>query len=193
MKVATTDILVIGSGAAGLYFALKAGENARVTVVTKKKAEQSNTNYAQGGIASVIDVRDSFELHTSDTIRAGIGLCDEDAVRIMVGEGPEKIRELIGLGVRFSREGDDGPLHLGREGGHSKSRIVHFGDLTGKELEETLIRSCRAHRSIQIVEGQLAIDLVKDGSGAPARTFFRAVDLNGNASYCGSFEEPITF
>ncbi|MBN2185793.1 MAG: L-aspartate oxidase [Candidatus Krumholzibacteriota bacterium] len=183
MKVITTDILVIGSGASGLYFALKAADKAKVTVVTKKKAEQSNTNYAQGGIASVIDVGDSFDLHTSDTILAGKGLCDEEAVRIMVKEGPEKIKELIRLGVRFSREGENGPLQLGREGGHSKSRIVHFGDLTGRELEETLIKSCRAHSSIQLVEGQLAIDLVKDGTGRISGACLLEIENNDITAY----------
>ncbi len=158
-------MLVIGSGASGLYFALRAADNADVLVVTKKKAEQSNTNYAQGGIASVIDSGDSVELHISDTLMAGKGLSDPESVRIMVTEGPDKIEQLIRLGVRFSREGENGPLQLGREGGHSKSRIVHYGDLTGRELEERLIQSCKEHRSIRLVEGQLAIDLIKDEKG----------------------------
>lgn len=165
MKVERTDILVVGSGASGLFFALKVADYAEVLVVTKKKADQSNTNFAQGGIASVMDVKDSFDIHIADTIRGGKGLCDEEAVRVMVMEGPDRIEELIRLGVRFSRDEKSGFLELGREGGHSRSRIVHFGDITGRELEENLIRACLSHPSITLVEGQLAIDLIKDDTG----------------------------
>ncbi len=166
MELVRSDILVIGSGAAGLFFALKASEYADVRVLTKKKAEQSNTRYAQGGIASVMDrVRDSFELHIEDTIEAGRGLCDREAVEIMVREGPDRIEELIDLGVRFSRDDSSGNLRLGREGGHTRPRIVHYGDLTGRELEETLLRACASNPRIELEEDRLAVDLVVDGGG----------------------------
>jgi L-aspartate oxidase len=161
MEVRRSDVIVIGSGAAGLFFALKAAEFADVTVLTKKNAEQSNTTYAQGGIASVMDrVRDSFELHIADTIEAGAGLCDREAVEIMVREGPDRIEELIELGVRFSRDESSGSLDLGREGGHTRSRIVHFRDLTGDELERTLLAACRDSGRIVLEEERMAVDLI---------------------------------
>lgn len=165
MDTVTSDILVIGSGAAGLFFALKAAEYADVRVVTKKQAAQSNTNYAQGGIASVIAGTDSFESHIADTIEGGRGLCDREAVEIMVREGPSRIEELMELGVRFSRAGSEGSLSLGREGGHSHSRIIHYGDITGRELEENLIRACIENERVVIEESCLAIDLIQDGDG----------------------------
>jgi L-aspartate oxidase len=166
VKVAKSDILVVGSGAAGLFLALKASARADVTVITKKKAAQSNTNYAQGGIASVMDsVGDSFDIHAADTIEAGKGLCDREAVEIMVRDGPARILELIDLGVEFSKNEESGTFDLGREGGHSRSRIVHCRDFTGKELEETLLRACRANDRISIEEDRLAIELAQDSSG----------------------------
>ncbi len=166
MELVRSDILVIGSGAAGLFFALKASEYADVRVLTKKEADQSNTKYAQGGIASVMDrVRDSFELHIKDTIEAGGGLCDREAVEIMVREGPDRIEELIDLGVRFSRDDSSGDLRLGREGGHTMPRIVHYGDLTGRELEDTLLEACATNPRIELEENRLAVDLVVDGQG----------------------------
>src|SRR5687768_11055532 len=117
----TTDVLVIGSGIAGLFFAMSASRYARVTLITKKDRPESNTNYAQGGIAAVFGSDDSPALHAADTYVAGAGLCHRDAVEALVNEGPARILELVELGVRFSREGDD--LSLGREGGHSRRRI----------------------------------------------------------------------
>jgi len=166
MDVSKSDILVIGSGAAGLFFALKASEYAEVRVITKKDADQSNTKYAQGGIASVMDrVRDSFDLHIKDTIEAGGGLCDPAAVETMVREGPDRIEELIELGVRFSRDDSSGDLRLGREGGHTMPRIVHYGDLTGRELEQTLLKACEMNPRIELEADRLAVDLVLDADG----------------------------
>ncbi len=166
MEPVRSDILVIGSGAAGLFFALKASAYADVRVLTKNAADQSNTKYAQGGIASVMDrVRDSFELHIKDTIEAGGGLCDREAVETMVREGPDRIEELIDLGVRFSRDDSSGDLRLGREGGHTRPRIVHYGDLTGRELAETLLEACASNPRIELEENRLAVDLVVDGNG----------------------------
>jgi len=160
------DVLVLGSGIAGLSFALKAGEHGRVALVTKKSDTESNTNYAQGGIATVISDEDSFDLHIRDTHVAGAWLCHEDAVEILVREGPKRVRELIALGVRFSRErGPDGKLHLalGREGGHSRRRILHAADLTGREIERALVGNVKRVENIRIFEHHSAIDLVSDG------------------------------
>ena len=130
------DYLVLGSGIAGLFFALKVAPRGRVAIVTKKDRAESNTNYAQGGIAAVTSKEDSFELHVRDTLTAGAGLCKEDVVRTIVEEGPARIAELIELGMKFSERDapdEDGgkQLDLGREGGHSKRRILHAKDVTG--------------------------------------------------------------
>lgn len=128
-----TDVLVIGSGIAGLFAALRISEYADVVLVTKKSKAESNTNYAQGGIASVIDPNDSFEKHVQDTLIAGAGLCNREAVESMVKEGPERIKDLINIGTQFTMKGSE--YDLAREGGHSMSRILHSKDLTGKEIE----------------------------------------------------------
>src|SRR4051812_21599764 len=129
------DFLVLGSGIAGLFFALKVAPHGRVAIVTKKNRAESNTNYAQGGIAAVTAKEDSFELHLRDTLEAGAGLCHEDVVRTIVEEGPERVRELVELGMRFSehQEGDHKEWDLGKEGGHSQRRILHAKDVTGRE------------------------------------------------------------
>ncbi|MEP0545785.1 MAG: L-aspartate oxidase [Rhodothermales bacterium] len=158
------DFLVIGSGVAGLSFALRAAEHGTVAVVTKKASAESNTNYAQGGIAAVMDPADSVEDHVSDTLIAGAGLCDEEVVRIVVTEGPERVRELMALGADFDQEGEapDAPLHLGREGGHSAHRIVHAADMTGREVERTLLAKVRDHANIDLLEYHFAVDLITE-------------------------------
>ncbi|MFP4037189.1 MAG: L-aspartate oxidase [Desulfobacteraceae bacterium] len=156
-----TDYLVIGSGIAGLIFALEAAETGQVVVVTKKQRAETSTNYAQGGIASVFDLEDSFDLHVKDTLDAGDGLCREDVVRMVVREGPARIRELIDLGVNFSRqEKDDEALDLGKEGGHSRRRIVHTKDRTGHEVERALLARVDANPNIMLYENHVAIDLL---------------------------------
>src|SRR6185503_15012702 len=129
------DFLVLGSGIAGLSFALKVAPHGRVAIVTKKDRAESNTNYAQGGIAAVTSREDSFEMHVRDTLEAGAGLCKESVVRTIVEEGPARIQELIELGMKFSERPGDGPgagpeLDLGKEGGHSRRRILHAKDVT---------------------------------------------------------------
>ncbi|MDH5608795.1 MAG: FAD-dependent oxidoreductase, partial [Cyclobacteriaceae bacterium] len=137
----TFDYLVIGSGVAGLSYALKVAQNqpdARIAIVTKAGESESNTKYAQGGVAVVLDqLLDSFEEHIEDTLKAGDGLCDPDIVRLVVTEGPERLKELIEWGVDFD-EKTEGTYDLGREGGHSKNRILHHKDITGLEIERTL-------------------------------------------------------
>ena len=156
------DFLVLGSGIAGLSFALKVARHGRVGIITKKNRAESNTNYAQGGIAAVTSKEDSFELHVQDTLKAGAGLCKESVVRTIVEEGPARIEELIQLGMRFSeREGDGGKeLDLGKEGGHSRRRILHAKDVTGREIERALLGSIAAEPNIEIFEDHFAIDLV---------------------------------
>jgi L-aspartate oxidase len=159
------DYLILGSGIAGLTFALKVAPNQRVAIVTKKDRAESNTNYAQGGIASVTSKEDSFELHVRDTLAAGAGLCKENVVRTIVEEGPPRIAELIALGMQFSdREmpGEDGgrELDLGREGGHSKRRILHAKDITGREIERALLAAVSRQPNIEIFENHIAIDLI---------------------------------
>lgn len=159
------DILVLGTGIAGLSFALHAARYGRVALVTKKRDTESNTNYAQGGVAAVIDPEDTFEAHIRDTLTAGVGLCHEDAVRILVYEGPDRVRELIELGVKFTRNSKaKNPLrlHLGREGGHSARRIVHAADLTGREIERALVAQVKANHDIRLFEHDHAIDLIVD-------------------------------
>jgi L-aspartate oxidase len=155
-----TDVLVIGSGIAGLFAALKIAQYADVILVTKKDKNESNTNYAQGGIASVISKDDSFEKHIQDTLNAGAGLCNEKMVRILVQEGPERIKDLINLGTQFSKK--EGSLDLALEGGHSMPRIVHAKDLTGKEIESALITKLNSLNNIEVIENAIAIDLITE-------------------------------
>ncbi len=159
------DFLILGSGIAGLSFALKVAPRGRVAIVTKKDRAESNTNYAQGGIASVTSKEDSFELHVRDTLAAGAGLCKESVVRTIVEEGPARIQELIELGMKFSERdapSEDGgkELDLGREGGHSKRRILHAKDVTGREIERALLNAVSRQPNIQIFENHLAVDLI---------------------------------
>lgn len=161
-----TNTLVIGSGIAGLWAALKAADHGTVVVLTKKEESESNTNYAQGGIAGVLAADDAPRLHLEDTLEAGAGLCHEDAVDVLVREGPDRIRELIDFGANFSTiPGEKGEvLALGREGGHSRRRIVHAKDLTGREIERALLTAVRHHPRVTVLENHFALDLlVSDG------------------------------
>jgi len=156
-----TDYLVIGSGIAGLTFALEASKSGTVAIVTKKEMMEASTNYAQGGISSVFDLDDSFELHIKDTLDSGAGLCNEEVVRMVVKDGPARIRDLISMGVNFSRQAEDSDeLDLGMEGGHSKRRIVHTKDRTGHEVERTLLQKVAENDNITIYEDHMAIDLL---------------------------------
>ena len=154
------DFLVLGSGIAGLSYALKVADHGTVAIVTKKESVESNTNYAQGGIAAVMSGDDSFDQHIEDTLVAGAGLCDREAVEAVVREGPVRVRELMELGAEFTRE--QGQLHLGREGGHSVNRIVHAADTTGHEVERALLEKIRAHPRIQVFEFHFALELITE-------------------------------
>ena len=154
-----TDFLVIGSGAAGLSFALKAAAHGHVTVVTKGEIAECNTNYAQGGICSVTYAPDTFEKHIADTLVCGAGKCDGKAVELVVRRAPELIGDLIAWGTRFDTT-PDGRFELNREGGHSEHRILHHEDLTGAEIERALVESVRRHPNITVLERHFAIDLL---------------------------------
>ena len=162
------DYLVLGSGIAGLSFALKVAEQGSVAIVTKKNRAESNTNYAQGGIAAVTSREDSFDLHVRDTVQAGAGLCREEVVSTVVTEGPARVKELINLGMAFSQRemhSAEGRLEydLGKEGGHSKRRILHAKDVTGREIENALLNAVGNHPNIDVFENHLAVDLVTTG------------------------------
>src|SRR5436190_16033026 len=148
------DFIILGSGIAGLSFALKVAAHGRVAIVTKKSRAESNTNYAQGGIAAVTSKEDSFEAHIRDTLEAGAGLCKESVVRTIVEEGPARIVELIDLGMQFSERENPSShaleLDLGKEGGHSKRRILHAKDVTGREIERALLAAVARHQNISI-------------------------------------------
>jgi L-aspartate oxidase len=163
------DYLVLGSGIAGLSFALQAAGHGSVAVLAKRGRSETNTAYAQGGIAAVFAPQDSFEQHVQDTLIAGAGLCREEAVRAAVTEGPARVRELMELGAEFTREATPFGYHLTREGGHSQRRVVHAADLTGREVERTLLEAV-ARADVQFFEEWHAIDLITAGRlGLPER------------------------
>jgi L-aspartate oxidase len=193
------DYLVLGSGIAGLSFALKVAPRGRVAIVTKKDRAESNTNYAQGGIASVTSKEDSFESHVRDTLAAGAGLCKESVVRTIVEEGPARIQELIELGMKFSERdapSEDGgkELDLGREGGHSKRRILHAKDVTGREIERALLNAISRQPNIEIFENHIAVDLItsrKLGHGGENRCLGAYV-FDKQANRVWTFTAPVT-
>lgn len=153
------DFLVIGSGIAGLTFAIKVADHGKVLVITKADADETNTKYAQGGIAGVLTGPDSFEEHIRDTLIAGAGLCDERIVRMVVVEGADRIREIIEWGARFDKN-QQGDFDLAREGGHSAHRVLHYKDATGKEIERALLDQVRKHPNITISTHYFALDLI---------------------------------
>lgn len=158
-----TDFLVIGSGVAGMWFALQVAPFGRVTIVTKRQPEESNSAYAQGGIAAVWDEDDNFENHIQDTLIAGAGLCRREAVEQTVREGPERVRDLIEYGTRFTRRrGRPEEYDLHREGGHSHRRILHADDLTGREIVRALHQACAEHPNIEILDHHIAINVITE-------------------------------
>jgi L-aspartate oxidase len=165
----TTDVVVVGSGIAGLSAALHArAAGHRVTVVTKVNVEDGSTRWAQGGIAAALDPADSPADHLADTLTAGVGLCDEAAVRVLVEEGPDRVRELIALGASFDRD-QDGGLSLTREGGHHRNRIIHAGgDATGAEVQRALEVAIARDPGIAVIEHALVLDLLTGADGRAA-------------------------
>lgn len=158
-----TDFLVIGSGIAGLTYAIKVADrfpDKRILVVTKVVADETNTKYAQGGVAAVWDeLEDNFNKHIDDTLVSGDGLCDPEIVKIVVQEGPERVREIIHWGAQFDKD-PDGDYALGMEGGHSTSRILHYKDVTGMEIERALINSAKQRKNIEIISHCFVVDLI---------------------------------
>ena len=193
------DVLVIGSGIAGLFYALRVAESATVALVTKKRAADSATNWAQGGIAAVLDEADSFESHLQDTLSAGAGLCREDVVRRVVERGPAMIDALLKLGADFDLEqgseaGEHTPFDLTREGGHTHRRILHHRDATGAEIERVLLRRARAHPNIDLFEDHCAVDLLtarKAGASGPDRALGAYV-LDSRSGAVDRFEARVT-
>ncbi len=179
-----TDFLILGSGIAGLSLAIKAGTLGSVALVTKKEKSESNTNYAQGGIAAVTDQTDSFAEHIQDTLICGAGLCREDVVDFIVKEAPPRIHELIDWGVNFTKsEIPPHPYDLGQEGGHHHRRILHAKDLTGREIERALHEKVATLPNIHIYENHIGIDLImeKTNSGKPSRCLGAYVlDINNS-------------
>ena len=154
-----TDFLIVGSGIAGLSLALKLADHGKVLIITKASADESNTKYAQGGVAVVVDKDDSFDKHIQDTLIAGDGLCDEKIVEIVIKEGPERIKELISYGTHFDKT-TQGEYDLAREGGHSEHRVLHYKDITGAEIERSLLAKIHQHPNIQLFTHYFAIELI---------------------------------
>jgi L-aspartate oxidase len=160
------DFVVIGSGVAGLSLSLKLAQYGSVAIVTKRRPTDSNTSWAQGGVACVTSAEDSFDMHISDTLIAGAGLCNQEAVRTIVTGGPAAVRELMGIGVHFDErtlEGGQRELDLGREGGHSKRRVLHYQDTTGREIEQRLLDAVVKEPNIQILDNHMGVDLITTG------------------------------
>lgn len=156
------DFIVIGTGIAGLSFALRAARHGRVAVMTKREALTSNTAWAQGGIACVTAEDDTFDSHLADTLDAGAGLCDDSVVRTIVSEGPERIQRLVDFGVEFDANADGSP-RLGREGGHTERRVLHSGDTTGHEIATKLLEAVAGEENIDVLEHHFVIDLITTG------------------------------
>jgi L-aspartate oxidase len=154
------DVLVIGSGAAGLTLALSLAQQARVAVLSKNEINQGSTWFAQGGIAAVLDDQDSIDAHVADTLIAGAGLCHEDAVRFTVERSKDAIQWLIAQGVNFTKENSNGDYHLTKEGGHSHRRIIHSADATGQAVHSTLIEQVQQQGNIDIFEHHVAVNLI---------------------------------
>jgi L-aspartate oxidase len=180
MESISSDFLVIGGGIAGLLFAIEASRIGTVTVLTKAASDEANTAYAQGGIASVWSVDDSFESHINDTLRAGDGLCNRMAVETIVRDGPDAVRELITLGTRFSRieAGGEDEYDLGREGGHSHRRVLHAQDLTGREIMRALGEAAAGCTNLRVLENHVAVNLLIDSDYDGTPTCWGAYALN---------------
>ena len=179
-----TDFLVIGSGIAGLSFALQVAKHGTVTIVTKKDQAESNTNYAQGGIAAVMSAMDSVEKHIQDTLACGYGLCHEKVVRLVASHGPAQIKQLVDWGVQFSKK-EGAEFDLTREGGHSERRVLHFRDTTGAEIERALLESIKREPNIRMLEHHFAIDLLTNRKLVTSGKLAKSSDpLRCYGAYC---------
>ena len=175
-----TDFLIIGSGIAGLSFALKAAAHGKVCIITKANEEESNTKYAQGGVAVVIDKADSYANHINDTLIAGDGLCDTAIVEMVVKQGPERIQEIINYGINFDKN-PIGDYHLAKEGGHSAHRVLHFKDITGLEIEQALLAKVHQNPNIEIYSHYFALELITE------HHFGKIVDKNADKTCFGVY------
>ncbi|MBI2437558.1 MAG: L-aspartate oxidase [Lentisphaerae bacterium] len=195
MDILNFDYVVIGSGIAGLMSAIHLARHGRVAILTKKDSAESNTNYAQGGIACVVTSNDSLEEHVRDTLAAGDGLCDEAVVRTIISAGPARIAELEGFGLKFSERADlpGAGYDLGREGGHSRRRVLHCGDITGREVERVLLDRVRAEPTVTILEHCMVIDLIttgwlgESGSNRCVGGYFLNTRTGAIAAFCAPF------
>ncbi|MCA9700617.1 MAG: FAD-binding protein, partial [Myxococcales bacterium] len=189
---------MLGSGLAGLYFALEVADRRTVTVLTKHRRESSNTRYAQGGISAVFAPEDTLDAHVADTLRVGAGLCREGMVQRAVELGPRLVAGLArDFGVQFDRVGvgEDAPFQLGREGGHSQRRVVHYRDMTGAEIERALIQAVERHPNITVLEHHDVIDLLSwskldGGDGSPSCFGCYALDIEHDQ--VRAFVSPLT-
>lgn len=193
------DYIVVGSGIAGLTFALKVAPHGRVAIITKKGLTDANTQYAQGGISAVTKPTDSFDLHVADTLRAGAGLCHETVVRTIVEDGPERVQGLIDLGMEFTREDSISPdgerfYSLGKEGGHSKRRVLHAKDATGREVMRALLAAVERAPNVSVFEDHMAIDLVTTGKLGQVgdNRCVGAYVLNRASGVVETFAAPVT-
>ncbi|KAG9449965.1 hypothetical protein H6P81_009930 [Aristolochia fimbriata] len=184
------DFIIIGSGVAGLRYALEVSKHGSAAVITKAEPHDCNTNYAQGGVSAVLCPLDSVENHMRDTIVAGAYLCDEETVKVVCSEGPDRVRELIAMGASFD-QGNDGNLHLAKEGGHSHNRIVHAADMTGREIERALLKAVDDDPQIFMFEHHFAIDLLTSEDGS--ETYCHGVDtLNTETQQVVRFISKVT-
>jgi L-aspartate oxidase len=154
------DVLIVGSGLAGLTLALQVADHKKVCLVSKREISDSASSWAQGGIAAVLNSEDSVEAHIQDTLISGAGLCDAAITRMVAENGREAVEWLIEQGVGFTREHDNTALHLTREGGHSHRRVVHVADATGRAVQKTLAQKVREHANITLLENHIAVDLI---------------------------------
>ncbi len=188
------DVLIIGSGAAGLSLALRLPESVQIAVIAKRELSEGNTYYAQGGISAVLDVEDSVDSHVKDTLIAGAGLCDEETVRLVVEKGPENIQWLLDEGVDFTRDTPAGSgYHLTREGGHSHRRVIHAADATGQEVESRLESRVKSRKNIHLFENHNAIDLIMGSKhGLPENPCLGAYVLNKQTNSVTTFVAKFT-
>lgn len=197
-KVIRSDFLVIGGGVAGLNFALKVADKGSVNVIVKGNKFESNTSYAQGGVAAVVSDLDSYDSHIEDTLIAGAGLCHRDAVETLVNEGPARIKDLIEWGTHFTRkQGSQAEYDLAKEGGHSHNRILHAEDLTGAEIQKVLTQKAEAHPNIAMYEHHMAVELITEhhvssNLQAAFNICFGAYVLDSDSSHVIPFESKFT-